>query len=105
MSDMIERVARAIYAERYLVEIAFGAMPAWEDVQGSDRTGTFDEARAALEAMREPTEAMTSATSGVVTGCDGEYGDYNVYCDDRVAGEIWTAMIDAALSNSKGGEG
>lgn len=102
MSDMIERVARAIYAERYLVEIAFGAMPAWEDVQGSDRTGTFDEARAALEAMREPTEAMVKVGVDDILSGPGISAFAN--WSDLVASRH-RMMIDAALSNSKGGEG
>lgn len=49
------------------------------------------EDRAAIEAMREPTEAMLDAAETV----DGGYGlDVN----GRAAREIYRAMIDAALS-------
>ena len=49
-------------------------------------------ARAAIEAMREPTEAMTLAPYG-----DHDLGGY----DDMIeAADNWRAMIDAALEES-----
>lgn len=48
----VERVAEAIYSERYVVEVAFGAMPPWADADESERSNTRDEARAAIAAMR-----------------------------------------------------
>ena len=76
MSEMIERLARAIEAESNYVISQHHAKAL---------------ARVAIEAMREPTEAMLS-TSG--------YQD---------ADEVWRDMIDAALAppetddNSQGG--
>lgn len=76
MSEMVERVARAMmYAD-------------W----GSDRTPPPDVsiknyyamARAAIEAMREPTAGMVEATEG--------------WDSHRVA---WQLMIDAALTPSE----
>lgn len=76
MSDMVDRVARAIHTLRH--------------------NTPEQQARAAIEAMREPTEAMVS---------DGDHsnGWYRVGEEEAVL--CWHAMIDAALSNSKGGEG
>lgn len=77
---MIERVARAI------------------DIKQMEGHGVYEIARAAIEAMREPTEAMLRA------GGDEPYlatsGSPLVFAEvrDVVAPEnIWQAMIDAAL--------
>jgi len=74
MTEMIERVARAIHS----AEVEDEGDP-WNDlgdyVQGEYRTL----ARAAIAAMREPTEAML--------GPPWNYGRL----------EIWQAMIDEAL--------
>jgi hypothetical protein len=68
MSEMIEHVARAINAElfRQGVIVNFGTVLA----------------RAAIESMREPTEAMYEA-GGMAEG---------------EAPDLWRAMIDAALA-------
>lgn len=80
MSEMIERVAKAIFADRYPGED-------WKDYQKRDYCG---HARAAIEAMREPTEAMMAAVD-----CAGVKAEW-------LSGKAWAAgyraMIDAALS-------
>lgn len=71
MSEMVERVARAIYEAEARVE---GVHSSWEEIKERlDRDGypyaklayakSLDAARAAIEAMREaePTEAMMGA--------------------------------------------
>jgi hypothetical protein len=52
-------------------------------------------ARAAIEAMREPTTKMLKASPIVGTGIneDGKWG-----INTRPAADVWTAMIDAALT-------
>lgn len=77
MTDFVDRGAEAMRVKRREL-IAQPLDRIWPDLM-----------RAALEAMREPTDAM-------VTAADGEYRD-----DDRVAlvGE-WQTMIDAALAAS-----
>lgn len=77
MSEMIERVALAIMR-----------------VETEDKISDYYKfARAAIEAMRESTEAMLEAawdrTDGLPAGADLYY-------------EAWQAMIDAALSQSSG---
>ncbi|GAA2885511.1 hypothetical protein GGQ99_005060 [Aminobacter niigataensis] len=91
----IEQVARAIYAERYLTEIAFGAMPTWEDAQGSDKTNTFDEARAAIEAMSPATDTMKVAGGLKCEAIMFEGEGSGVIFNDM--GEVFAAMITAAL--------
>lgn len=73
MSEMIERVARAI-AEKTVLRL--GVM--------HDEEGYEILARAAIAAMREPTAAMSDATEW-----------RNLPTTDTT--RIWVAMIDAAL--------
>lgn len=84
MSDMVERVARAIYA-----------------VDGGKGWHLHEKfyvaaARTAIEAMREPTEAMcrtgesSKGASSPESWVDGSYTPENVEL-------IWKDMIDAAL--------
>lgn len=98
MSDMVERVARAIF-EAWAAEES--AASTWGDVCQRAKDGyphaqkwhrmAISEARAAIEAMREPTAEMEAAGMKV----DDELlvpppGFY-------VAKPIYQAMIDAAL--------
>lgn len=77
--SMIERVARAIFSDRYPDED-------WKEYQKRDYCG---HARAAIEAMREPTDAMVD--SGHSRPNDFQHGQTTVV-------EIYEAMIDAVLS-------
>jgi hypothetical protein len=54
-SEMVERVAMAIARSRH------GASLRWEQETGGLRQSALDDARAAIAAMREPTEAMMKA--------------------------------------------
>ncbi len=81
-ATMVERVARALY------ENASGDILAWKHEEWSETNefvkGAFcTMARAALEAMRDPTDEMLAA------------GDENGLL------EIWHRMIDAALSGDE----
>jgi len=74
--DMIERVTKAIFDEMDLMD-------------GLDMPSAQRYARAAIEAMREPTEAMLKASDSIMGG-----GFQNSHSD----AETWDAMIDAALT-------
>jgi hypothetical protein len=76
MSEMVERVARAIAKRQG--EIMLGADPA---TQTADPRAL---ARAAIAAMREPTEAMKAVTSE----------------NTWHAVQDWQAMIDEALKSA-----
>lgn len=73
MSEMVERVARALANEEGY---------AYDPVPYNRR------ARAAIEAMREPTDAMVDAGGWL----GGENG-----VGDSSARVVWTGMIEAAL--------
>ncbi len=76
--EMVERVARALDE----------AQPRYEPRH--DLVDLRVMARAAIEAMREPTEAMKSADLGNGHTCAG-------YLDMYSAPTVYRAMIDAAL--------
>lgn len=89
MSEMIERVSKAIRV----------AKEAKEDLFGGDEWWSYDDmSRAAIQAMREPTETMIEQAE--LTGRDiGEVILFDVE-------PCWKAMIDAALQSShKQGDG
>lgn len=80
---MRERIARVAYDEAF-------PQVAWE-IAGDHRQQFFlDQADAVLAAMREPTEAMVTA------GYDVGYSPDPLPC-----GDVWKAMIDAAISEGK----
>ena len=90
--DMIERVARAIHA--------------WE-WDGQPHPEPFNEgrqhystaAKAAIEAMREPTEEMVEVTGNMPS--PEQYGEEGGGW--RAAHKMyWKVMIDAALAESRG---
>ena len=106
--SMIERVARAIY-ETWAQEK--GAEADWPLVCEAVATTNeqefpalhetyslaINEARAAIEAMREPTDAMVDA--GFDAGDDTVQG----YSENADPQDTWQAMIDAALNEQVSG--
>ena len=89
--DMIERVARAKWevrrAKARLVSIE---LEEWGDGSIPRANHAMDEARAAIEAMRKPTEEMCLA---------GEFTDCSEFSRNHI--HVYESMIDAALSQSK----
>lgn len=78
MSEMVERVAKAIFKQ------AIGHEPVGDEMPPH----WLDHARAAIEAMREPTIVMCEAGETPKALAFGSYS-------------TWQAMIDAALAGSK----
>lgn len=74
MNDMVEKVARAMHAKDRVKMAA-----SWVDTSEGDKWGYLTMARAAIEAMREPTKTMASL---------------NLSEDDS---SVWRAMINEAL--------
>lgn len=100
MTEMIDRVSKAIDAaiDRYFAE--------WEAKANDDPTvipwiGLGDIpremfARAAIEAMREPTKEMMDSALKCEDDYDGAYVTQAVQYWGA-AYDVWTAMIEAAL--------
>lgn len=101
MSEMVERVARAITA--VADETVGGCSSDRCCCSGADalecKTGLVidDLARAAIAAMREPTASMSNSGTDITwwTGSGDEEWEENV--SSHVARQIFQAMIDAAL--------
>lgn len=84
-SEMVERVAGALHAAH--AEVGWPA----------DECETCDKlARAAIEAMREPTEAMVCAAECLTSEFRTEHDRIEVPPGPE---EAWQAMIDAALQD------
>jgi hypothetical protein len=93
--SMVEKVARVLYAVRVesAKEAGLDTSFTWETEPNVYREHCLREARAAIEAMREPTEAMKHATDEV------HWGYSCAVCGGLTEG--WYAMIDAALTPPK----
>lgn len=90
MAEMVERVARAIFfadhpgSDPAVLATAWAITPSW-----NPRPKYCGIARAAIQAMREPTRAMAEAA---------RYAQ-PMYDDPPTTGEdYWATMIDAALA-------
>ena len=82
MSDMVEKVARAIYERR-----SKRTDYVWpDDVYPAVRNRCLSDARAAIEAMREPDKAMLDA------------GFWARDHEGQETPEVYRRMIDSALS-------
>ena len=97
MNKMIERVAKAIYnVEPHLNQ---GEPIPWEKLRGPLRDLAVQNAKAAIEAMREPTEAMSRApenAGAIVLTLEGHQPLY-----PGNARQAWRFMINAALAPSE----
>ena len=99
MTEMIERVARAIHARMKAHEKEYV-----DEFNGILKTkthcdGYFDLneiARAVIEAMCEPTKSMLKADMGL-----GGYGFTDGECYSADPREVWQAMIGAALDEAE----
>lgn len=87
MSEMVERVARALFAVAAPYTDKCCSKPKFEECQICARDAR-EHARAAIEAMREPTEAM-------VTRAMADDGTSMPLA--RGYDEVWQSMIDEAL--------
>lgn len=83
MTTMLERIARSIYEKRN----GAGCRP-WTIQTKAHKAPYLDDARAAIEAMDEPTEAMIDAGRIAHMKIVGGYGGPS----------SWEAMLDAILA-------
>ena len=84
MADMVERVARAM---------AENAGFAWENCAQSQWRS---DARAAIEAMKEPTDEMADRAYACATTDLASKDDFKSHYRD-----VWQSMIDAALTTNQ----
>lgn len=113
MTEMVEKVALAMFhaeCEPHKAVTGYGDTFGWDDAMPTVRDRLLASARAAIEAMREPTEAMISAGKDAdwVGEVESRAGfsimpdntpDWNSDDDQAVISRpgIWQAMIAAAL--------
>jgi hypothetical protein len=99
MNELVERVARAIHGVDRSIMAAGGAggtLTEWETESESARRLYRLHAKAAIAAMREPTEAMVRAgLRSDAANCLSSHGP------SARAGrlDVWRAMIDVALKD------
>ena len=86
-NEMIERVAEAIFKKRYEADGTYRLLK-WADYKGKDFY--LEDAKAAIKAMRDPTEKMCN--QGAM-----EMPDYDPTNDD--AKTCWINMIDAVIND------
>ena len=89
---MIEKMARAIFECDYLgtFKVDNGELESVWQRESYRRSLAFDQARAALSALQEPTDAMVEAGANLPGAFQGTSARYT-----RVR-ETWAAMIKAA---------
>lgn len=90
MTAMIERVARATFDVIHADTPETFRNEMWADL----RNTAMDVARAAIEAMREPTSAMAAA------GSQPRYIGREVWPQPMSGPDAYRAMIEAALAES-----
>jgi hypothetical protein len=93
MSEMIERVAKAIYEADGFCLGGWSVDKAWPADREDVRAKYRQLACTAIAAMRDPTDAMADAPD-VYAGLDDEYG-----LTRRQTIPVWQAMVDQALKN------
>ncbi|QCM10253.1 hypothetical protein CFBP6625_07765 [Agrobacterium tumefaciens] len=103
MSEMIERVARALWSKAKEEPIRRSVVVSFENAPL--KLWWIDQARAAINAMREPTKAQLEAAEDIVVGYDDfACGDGNIYLGipgyPQKARDVWAALVDAALKET-----
>ena len=94
MTEMVERAAQAMYES---IGGGQGIYAAWLENEESGKENYRRMARAAIEAMREPSDDMLRQVERQYDGTDS----YEMWCDlgfDESTINAWQAMIDSALS-------
>lgn len=93
-SEMVERVASAICRRNTLLTLPTASAETLRNSFDLGRKMWTDMACAAIEAMREPTEAMAEAGEEMARS-DGAHD-----CEVHMA-DVYAAMIDAALGRAQ----
>jgi hypothetical protein len=86
-TEMVERVARVLCRRAVAAEYPTASAEVLDKMAEDPGEPYLSDASAAIEAMREPTEAMLSAA-----------GPHGTFWDDTCTPkDCWDAMIDASL--------
>lgn len=97
-SEMVERVARAIYASHAFNDNHDSPDPGFDGLTEGWRNVMYANARAAIEAMRAPTEVMKyvggTKCEDMLFGGDADYTGI-IFTD---MGTVFRTMIDVALT-------
>lgn len=108
-TSMVEKVARAIWRarEKQFPERVRRPKPDTFDNASGAWDMVLEQARAAIEAMREPTEEMIEANWSSIQSVDQELRMRVSLMSSKDAHQIkakcrWRAMIDAALNGKEG---
>lgn len=93
-SEMVERVARAIFA----VDARDGVLSPFDEQPASFRAGYMAQALAAMEAMGEPTQVMVDASRDAFVRLSGTY-----FPSNRNMRDVLHAALDAEIEAAKKG--
>lgn len=102
MNDVVERMAKAHFEER---GFALPTDATWEQIGAIRQVTLIAKMRAAIEAMREPTEAMLEAVKPWPDHWPKEGPEYPArhaayLIDQATARSDWQAMLSAALADA-----
>lgn len=97
MSEMIEKVARAIIETMHGESVSDEIWQARLTDNADDRDTVMSWGRAAILAMREPSEGMDFAGQSILEDPDITHDDGRVTITEGDASAVWQAMIDTAL--------
>lgn len=103
--SMVERVARAMYERQWLAGSLASTIPDWARMPPDFQEQWLRSARAAIEAMKTPTEAMTKAGREFLFGGSRRY-PASIGADGINHAEwtaTWRAMIARALAEGEEG--
>jgi hypothetical protein len=95
MSEMVERVAMALHKAHY--ERGRGLAPDWDKIDRFEKEMWVFSARAAIAAMREPSQGMRIDGHAALVGSKASSPDLGHQIGFGALGDAWQAMIDAAL--------
>lgn len=110
--EMVQRVAKAVYAMMVAKDPNPTRGETWDSIYPDVQEGLRDIARAAIAAMREPTEAMMEAmqdsgvfaeVNGIISFCAAR-GSHPGGLKKAPMPAAYTIMIDAALGPQAEGE-
>ncbi len=97
--EMVERVAKTLHAHNNHADDDSWASRAWLELSEKARYTYRSIARAAIEAMREPTGAMTDKGARYEWTRPSTAGSFNedFFLYEEEVAKLWQGLIDAAL--------